>query len=650
MHLGIMNKTIIEKSMYSSFGAILTIIFLALASFPACTGGGHSSPNSPLPINADGTFGRTAPAYTSDATRVNVLRTANRLQISAPEGTVVKGTKPLTEFSAVVWNTTFQEINKVAPFPARMGATLEVGHFIGRVSVEASGAFHLEISNPVLEKEALLVFVTDSTNSSFVPSAPTPQGSSSIYQAVPEIGREASFLPLASYFGPKVAVAVRAATVVEGILGTPWSNPSGMSGPGEGVASIPFNDQAISNSVSLKGFFSEPGNSLPLTSVINGIEVNCAWAKNSSAPQVQVSSMRLVKDGAPIGKDKGKPTIYGSAGATLLPENLTLSGSFGGTTDLWGAQLLPSHVNSPNFGFQLQLADNSGSVPTYYPTIDYCQIKVSYTVMEVIASALSANSSLVLFSNLWNDLTNIKLERQIVGGAWSEIATLLPNATTYTDSSLSSFTKYAYRVRANHSSGKTEFTSSSQPITTDWMASTFTDDFNNGIDSVYWRNDGYTSASAGSVRLSFPVNTDPQSANANGGLFSRFRVIGDFDAQVNYSDVAFPGCTYAQAGLWAWVDSNTWYQTTKFFNFGGGRLENRTDTWNGVGNSSVEDSGTSGVLRLKRVGSTYTAYQANGTTVLSSWSGSSQPVRITLSGSSGSTCLNEATLDNFQLH
>ncbi len=69
-------------------------------------------------------------------------------------------------------------------------------------------------------------------------------------------------------------------------------------------------------------------------------------------------------------------------------------------------------------------------------------------------------------SNASNTYQNVLVERQVDGGSWVQISSLAGTASNYTDNSTSAGHRYAYRVRASNSGGKSSYATSGYVYTT----------------------------------------------------------------------------------------------------------------------------------------------------------------------------------------
>lgn len=114
----------------------------------------------------------------------------------------------------------------------------------------------------------------------------------------------------------------------------------------------------------LKGFF--VGQSIPLDAEIRGIIVRCEWGSVFANGAMRNRSMRLLKNGIPVGAD-----LFDLA---HLPENkIELSCDYGSSTDLWDTTWTAAEILDPNFGVQVQFEREERGVTA---DIDHCEIAV----------------------------------------------------------------------------------------------------------------------------------------------------------------------------------------------------------------------------------------------------------------------------------
>ncbi len=117
------------------------------------------------------------------------------------------------------------------------------------------------------------------------------------------------------------------------------------------------------------------GASIPSAAIITGVEMRFERQDSGS---VKDSDVRLLKAGTETGTNKADT-------GTTWPATDTVSGTYGSSTDLWGASWIPSDINNSNFGVSIA-ADNLGGAEN--AAVDHIELKIYYT--------LSSSSSRVL--------------------------------------------------------------------------------------------------------------------------------------------------------------------------------------------------------------------------------------------------------------
>ncbi|MDD3654346.1 MAG: fibronectin type III domain-containing protein [Desulfotomaculaceae bacterium] len=89
------------------------------------------------------------------------------------------------------------------------------------------------------------------------------------------------------------------------------------------------------------------------------------------------------------------------------------------------------------------------------------------TPSDLSATALSSSRIRITWDDNSNNETGFKIERRRSGGTYSQIDTVDDNTTSYTDTGLSSDTRYYYRVRAYNASGNSDYSNEDSAVTTD---------------------------------------------------------------------------------------------------------------------------------------------------------------------------------------
>ena len=154
--------------------------------------------------------------------------------------------------------------------------------------------------------------------------------------------------------------------------GTSWTNPTNVEANDGSYATctLPISSDGFSfgSYLSITGF----GFSIPIGAIINGIVVD-AWGHADANSQVELLC-QLLKAGSGSGSSKISDIL------TTSDEDYTL----GTSSDLWGATLTYSDVNTSNFGVRIRGANQDTS--THVLSLDYVSITVYYTASGFIHS------------------------------------------------------------------------------------------------------------------------------------------------------------------------------------------------------------------------------------------------------------------------
>lgn len=123
------------------------------------------------------------------------------------------------------------------------------------------------------------------------------------------------------------------------------------------------------------------GFSIPMNATVAGIVVDAAHKANSSN-SITDTVVQLLINGTPSGANYALTNYW-----PLLPQYET----YGTPTDLWGAVLTPSDINSNLFGVMLQPLNKSNAPAQAY--FDHVQITVYYTLPTGIQSWQQSSQS-----------------------------------------------------------------------------------------------------------------------------------------------------------------------------------------------------------------------------------------------------------------
>jgi hypothetical protein len=415
-----------------------------------------------------------------------------------------------------------------------------------------------------------------------------------------------------------------------------WSNASNARLADGSLAEVELYDGRDSTSLQLTGYFTG-SNAIPNGAKPGSLEFRCMIGEMQSGPRSRVSELKIVKNSTLIGA-----SLFGFADGIVidqLPALKTIFSSDAG--NLGHGRLTPEDINSSTFGARIKVADDWETGNTHFLGIDYCQMRASYETRELFAYPLSASTIKVSYPAIWSSGVNLTLQRRPFGGDWSDLATLSTGGGVFSDTGVSSLTEYDYRIRSVIGNSDERFTDIATAVT-DWGGSgSFDETFDRGLIDYIWNpTNSYVAFSQGKLQLSFPPITN--STAIYGGIVSRFQINGDFDAAVSFSGVSTNCHGGPKAGINIWTPNGyVWLFKSS--------VEINSNN-NGVTGPSGEGESASGILRLKRVGATYTAYDEDGTTAIGSWNGPTGATAIGLYGTSNqNSCTFNITFENFQL-
>jgi hypothetical protein len=148
--------------------------------------------------------------------------------------------------------------------------------------------------------------------------------------------------------------------------GVDWQDPGEIVSPGSPYAEATLT-QGSQYSDYLEG--TAYGFSIPDGVVIQGIEVTVNRRVDIHNANILDNEVRLIKDGVIIGDNKAITVTW--------PTTFTLM-TYGGPTDLWGAEWTPADINAPNFGVALAAMRNNSGNTLRQAVVDFMQITVYY--------------------------------------------------------------------------------------------------------------------------------------------------------------------------------------------------------------------------------------------------------------------------------
>lgn len=156
----------------------------------------------------------------------------------------------------------------------------------------------------------------------------------------------------------------------------PWQNPENIAGL-EGIYTvIELGQSELSHNLIARGF----NFSIPAGATIDGIEVK--WRRKEDTGNVVSQTPLLWMNGSAWPSTLGTgPNDYPGGGMPLSWTGSPDEEVFGSPTDLWGANLSPAIVNSPNFGVALRCGEASSMVGAG-GSVDFVTMRVYYTEGE----------------------------------------------------------------------------------------------------------------------------------------------------------------------------------------------------------------------------------------------------------------------------
>lgn len=144
---------------------------------------------------------------------------------------------------------------------------------------------------------------------------------------------------------------------------SPWLGLAEIEVEDDSAAECDLSVAGLSNSVVVTDF----GFAIPGGKTIVGVKVEIKRSRADGGGACKDATVMLVASGFPTGNNKAAATTWPTASAFA---------SYGGSSDLWGAALSPSVLNSGDFGVLIQARD-AGQLDT--AQIDYVRMTVYYS-------------------------------------------------------------------------------------------------------------------------------------------------------------------------------------------------------------------------------------------------------------------------------
>lgn len=192
------------------------------------------------------------------------------------------------------------------------------------------------------------------------------------------------------------------------------------------------------------------GFTIPAGATINGITVNVERRSSSTADGgSRDAAMRLVKGGVIGATDRATATMYPTADAYE---------AHGGATDLWGANWMPSDINTANFGAAFAATKPNAAGAAHTISADHIQITVDFTPGTVIntyypgaASVATGATSIALgaASGMTPPITPISAGDLLIVMQTQDASIDTSNTSSYGTVSAMTAGNYEYALAAN---------------------------------------------------------------------------------------------------------------------------------------------------------------------------------------------------------
>ncbi len=171
-----------------------------------------------------------------------------------------------------------------------------------------------------------------------------------------------------------------------------WTNPTNAQNNGNGVAVVSLDDNEISRYLKGTGF----GFAIPGTATVDGIKVEVERQAQASS-KIKDSSVRIVKGGVIGSTNKADTTNF-------WDNNVEVTATYGGASDLWGTTWTAADINASNFGIVLAVKKDTAQGSSTNAEVDHIKITVYYT--EVIQGIVTVNASVTNDNGGTNDVSD----------------------------------------------------------------------------------------------------------------------------------------------------------------------------------------------------------------------------------------------------
>ncbi len=164
--------------------------------------------------------------------------------------------------------------------------------------------------------------------------------------------------------------------------GAGWANLSGVHALDNNPAYVDLAQYPTCNSFicyySDIAHFTGFGFSIPINSVITGIQVSAMQRVSSPGGGIRDSMLFLSLNGTTMGSDYADPSYW--------LDTPTLN-TYGNSADMWGYSWTPAEVNDPTFGLQYRLTNDSYDQPA---SLDFLTMTIYYQAGTGISSQTSS--------------------------------------------------------------------------------------------------------------------------------------------------------------------------------------------------------------------------------------------------------------------
>ena len=262
---------------------------------------------------------------------------------------------------------------------------------------------------------------------------------------------------------------------------------------------------------------------------LSGPTFDCSTASNSGGTFSQ-----LIYNAASQSFSSSCSSVYGYPYASLFPDIVTLTTSDSVNIMCRGQVVATFHGPGT---FSSAYPNSCPGFANFWPGLIFSMSFVAVAPSNLTAVSPTPTSVNLLWTNNSASVDNINIERSTSGGNFSVIATVAPTATTYTDTNLSPFTSYSYRVAAVSTAGNSGYSNLAN-ITTLAIANLAPSNLT-----------AATTSDSTSINLSWMNNSSTQTGviierSDAGGIFVQIATVGSNTTTYTDSYLIKSGTTY----------------------------------------------------------------------------------------------------------